>query len=202
MQEFSKREISLRYWLQGAGYFDALQALEMAHEYHAGVRKDGVTPELDHQICIAHYLRTLHTGLQYPEATLVVALLHDVREDYGVSHAQIEQQFGSQVAHAVNALTKKFKGHTRDAHDLFQHMAQDPIASVVKGADRIHNLNSMMGVFSSTKQQAYVQEAEEFFFPMLKQARRLHPKQEPVYENLKLVLRSQVHLIKAMHLTA
>jgi (p)ppGpp synthase/HD superfamily hydrolase len=196
---FQKREISLRYWLQGGQYFKALHALEWAKRYHTGVRKDGVTPEIDHQISIAHYVRTLHTSLLHVEDTLITVLLHDVREDYGVSDQEVEREFGTRVARAVDAVTKTFRGEKRDAQTLFDRMAQDPIASVVKGADRIHNLNSMVGVFSPEKQQAYVQEAEQFFFPMLKQARRLHPQQEPVYENLKHMMRSQVALIKAMH---
>ncbi len=196
---WQKREISLRYWLQGGQYFKALHALEWAKRYHTGVRKDGVTPEIDHQISIAHYVRTLHTSLLHVEDTLITVLLHDVREDYGVSDQEVEREFGTRVARAVDAVTKTFRGEKRDAQTLFDRMAQDPIASVVKGADRIHNLNSMVGVFSPEKQQAYMQEAEQFFFPMLKQARRLHPQQEPVYENIKHMLRSQVALIKAMH---
>jgi (p)ppGpp synthase/HD superfamily hydrolase len=196
---FQKREISLRYWLQGGQYFKALHALEWAKRYHTGFRKDGVTPEIDHQISIAHYVRTLHASLMHVEDTLITVLLHDVREDYGVSDQEVEREFGTRVARAVDAVTKTFRGEKRDAQQLFDRMAQDAIASVVKGADRIHNLNSMLGVFSPEKQQAYVQEAEQLFFPMLKQARRLHPQQEPVYENLKHMLRSQVTLIKAMH---
>lgn len=196
---FQKREISLRYWLQGGQYFKALHALEWAKRYHTGTRKDGVTPEIDHQISIAHYVRTLHTSLLHVEDTLITVLLHDVREDYGVSDQEVEREFGTRVARAVDAVTKTFRGEKRDAQTLFDRMALDPIASVVKGADRIHNLNSMVGVFSPEKQQAYMQEAEQFFFPMLKQARRLHPQQEPVYENIKHMLRSQVALIKAMH---
>jgi (p)ppGpp synthase/HD superfamily hydrolase len=199
---FQKREISLRYWLQGSQYFKALHALEWAKRYHTGVRKDGVTPEIDHQISIAHYVRTLHASLQYPEDTLITVLLHDVREDYGVSDQEVEREFGALVARAVDAVTKTFRGDKRDAQQLFDRMAQDPIASVVKGADRIHNLNSMVGVFSPDKQQAYVEEAEQLFFPMLKRARRFHPQQEPVYENIKHMLRSQVTLIKAMHALA
>lgn len=196
---FQKREISLRYWLQGARYYKALTALEWAKRYHTGTRKDGETPEIDHQISIAHYVRTLHDQLTFPEDTLVTVLLHDVREDYGVSDQELEREFGVRVSRAVDAVTKTFRGEVRDAHALFARMAQDPIASVVKGADRIHNLNSMVGVFSVDKQQAYVQEAETYFFPMLKQARRLHPQQEPVYENIKYMIRSQVTLIKVMH---
>ena len=194
-----KREISLRYWLQGAQYYQALAAMEYAAGYHTGVRKDGVTPEFDHQISIAHYVRTLRDQLEYPEHTLCVVFLHDVREDYGVSGQEITQRFGDQVARAVDAMTKTFRGQARSEQLVFEQIASDPIASVAKGADRIHNLNSMVGVFNTQKQLTYVDEAERLFLPMLKKARRLHVRQEGVYENIKHMLMSQINLIKVMH---
>jgi (p)ppGpp synthase/HD superfamily hydrolase len=196
---FAKREISLRYWLQGAGYFDALRAMEFGSRYHTGVRKDGVTPEWDHQVSIAHYVRTLAHSLIHPENTISVVFLHDVREDYGVSHEEIVSMFGVQVAQAVDAMTKTFRGHKRPEALVFEQIAADPIASIAKGADRIHNFNSMVGVFNTAKQLAYIQEAETWFMPMIKHARRLHVRQEPAYENIKTVLRSQINLIQAIH---
>lgn len=70
MHAHTKREISLRYFLQGAEYFLALEAMQFAQQYHRGVRKDGVTPEFDHQISIAHFVRTLRHQLVQPEHTL------------------------------------------------------------------------------------------------------------------------------------
>jgi len=202
MHAHTKREISLRYFLQGAEYFTALEAMEFAQRYHTGVRKDGVTPEFDHQICIAHFVRTLRHQLMYAEATISVIMLHDVREDYGVSDEEIRERFGDAVARAVDAMTKTFRGQRRPEALVFEQIAADPIASVAKGADRIHNLNSMVGVFGKDKQLSYVSEAEEYFLPMLKKARRLHVRQEAAYENIKFMIQSQINLIKAMHAPA
>ncbi len=38
-----------------------------------------------HQVQVAQYLRTLQEQVLYPEGTIAMALLHDVREDYDVS---------------------------------------------------------------------------------------------------------------------
>lgn len=173
--------------------------MEFAAEYHRGVRKDGITPEFDHQISIAHYIRTLIHGLDHPEETLSTVFLHDVREDYGVSHEEIASRFGNQVALAVDAMTKEFRGIKKPVDLVFEQIAADPIASVAKGADRIHNFSSMVGVFSRAKQEEYIKEAEEHFMPMLKRARRMHVRQEPAYENIKSMLTSQMGLITAMH---
>lgn len=199
ISSIEKREISLRYYLQGAGFFQALEAMEFAQRYHTGFRKDGVTPEFDHQISIAHYVRTMRSQLMHAEDTISVVFLHDVREDYGVSDEEIRERFGDRVARAVDAMTKTFRGEVRSEQLVFAQIAADAIASVAKGADRIHNLNSMVGVFSKDKQLSYVEEAETLFLPMLKTARRLHVRQEGVYENIKHMITSQISLIRAMH---
>lgn len=195
----SKREVSLRYWLQGRNYTVALRAMNLGKQYHTGIRKDGVTPEFDHQVSIAHYLRTLDGSLLYPQETYAAALLHDVREDYGLADAEIRDLFGDRTADAVHALSKEFRGKRLPEAEVFAMIADDPIASVVKGCDRIHNHQSMVGVFSTQKQVEYIEETNDWFFPMLKQARRAFPEQEPAYENVKTMLKSQIHLIEAIH---
>lgn len=201
MTSFEKRRISMRYWLLGRGYHKAVEAMEFAASYHTGTRKDVVTPEFDHQISIAHYVRTLIDALDHPEDTLCVVFLHDVREDFDVPDEVIRARFGDRVAEAVEAMTKTFRGVKKDPQTVFDAIAADPIASVVKGADRIHNHQTMVGVFTHEKQQGYIAETERFFLPMLKRARRSFPRLEPVYENIKHLLLSQIDLIKAIHAT-
>jgi (p)ppGpp synthase/HD superfamily hydrolase len=205
MGNFEKRKISLRYWLHGRGFTKALEAMEFGSQLHDGFRKDKVTPEFDHQVSIGHYVRTLLPSLLYPEETMSTVFLHDTREDYGVSSREIRQLFGSKAADAVDCLTKKVvrkgggKGLTRDPIDLFARMSENPIASIVKAADRVHNLQSMIGVFSEEKQVSYIKEVRDLFLPMLKSARRNFPAQELAYENAKHMLLSQIELIEAIH---
>jgi len=71
----------------------------------------------------------------------------------------------------------------------------------VKGADRIHNVQTMLGVFDLAKQQEYIHETEEYILPTLKEARRRFPHQEPAYENIKHMLQSQIELLVAVHKT-
>ncbi len=195
MERYEKLKLSLRYFLLGKGYFNAVDALEFGAEYHTGLRKDNMTPEYQHQIEIAHYLRTLLPSLLHPEDTLTVALLHDLTEDYDVGINVVRARYGDRVADACALLDKndKLPGF------YFEDLGKDPIGSIVKGADRIHNLQSMFGAFVRSKQVTYVEEVEIQFLPMLKIARRLFAKQEAAYENIKHVLTSQVHLIKEIH---
>lgn len=196
MDRHVKTKVFLRGWLHSARWWRALDAMEFGATFHVGLRKDGCTPEFAHQIDIAQHIRTL-PDLMYPEETMCAAFLHDVREDYRVGDAEIRGPFGPQVADAVERLTKVFRGEKKDPGDYFKAISECPVASVVKGCDRVHNLNSMIGVFTPEKQRAYAQEGEEFFLPMLKAAARRFPRQEAACQNVRLTLRSQIQLVRA-----
>ncbi len=197
---YQKLFIAIRYWLIGMSqndpqYINTINALEYAKNIHIGFRKDGKTPEFQHQIEIAHYLRTLYKGLLHPGATMAAAFLHDVPEDYDISFEEIEERFGKQVRDAVHLLTKKYRGEKKEMDQYFDEMAHCPIASVIKGADRINNHQSMHPVFTEEKQRSYMEETKTYIIPMLKKARHLHVQQEFIYENIKFVLNSQMILV-------
>jgi (p)ppGpp synthase/HD superfamily hydrolase len=198
-----KKLLVLRQTLIGLGFNNALRALEFARKYHVGVRKDGITPEFDHQLSIALYVLTL-PNLTHREAVIAAVLLHDISEDYHVSRGEIialfaDQVFATLVANGVENVTKKFRGIEKDEDVLFAQMAECPIASIVKPADRMHNLQTMVGVFTPAKQASYCEFAEDRVLPMMKIARRNFPEQIMAYENMKHVIRSQIQLIRAIH---
>jgi (p)ppGpp synthase/HD superfamily hydrolase len=193
MNKFDKMRIAMRYWLHGRGYHNAVRAMEFAYKYHTGTRKDGITPEFHHQVSIASYLRTLQ--LKYQEEALATAFLHDIIEDHKVDLKVISAEFGEDIAKAVKLLTKKNIGEAPDTETYFDNMSNCPIASLVKGGDRIHNFQTMIDIFTPEKKQEYIDECENHILPMLKEARRKFPEQEPAYENIKLVLMSQIELI-------
>lgn len=192
---FEKYVISLRYWMLGKGYYKAVSAMEFASKYHTGMRKDGLTPEFHHQISIASYLKTL-PNLRCQEDVLCAAFLHDTVEDYDVSLSDIEFRFGTDVRKAVDLLSKKVDGYCKSQEEYFKRMVDCPIASIVKGGDRVHNSQSMHGVFSLNKQISYIEETRNYILPMLKSSRRLYPDQELAYENIKHALKGQIELIE------
>jgi (p)ppGpp synthase/HD superfamily hydrolase len=187
----AKERIALRHWLLGREWYKAAEAFTYAETFHCGLRKDGVTPEFNHQVQVALYLSTLTPHLLFPQETITTALLHDVPEDFDVEFAEIESLFGNQVAEATHACTKVHKGSKRDPHEVKAAQESNPIASPVKGADRIHNQSTMAGVFSNAKILEYVEETETFILPMLKAARRRFPSQDGAYQNERVVLLTQ-----------
>lgn len=205
MTKFEKKLLTLRQQLIGAKYYGALSALDFAMKYHTGTRKDGITPEFQHQVEIALYALTL-ADLKYREEVIATIMLHDVREDYHITENEIrmvlkecESGFIDRVCQAVENMTKEWRGERKDEVELFNAMAEDAVASIAKGCDRIHNLQSMVGVFTVDKQAQYIGEVELLFIPMLKKARKRFAYQHCAYMNILHVLRSQMELIKSMH---
>jgi (p)ppGpp synthase/HD superfamily hydrolase len=201
VQDSKKREIALRYFLLGKGYNKALRAMAFNQKLFQGTRKDGVTPEFDHHVCQVQYSRTL-LGLMFPEETACTIFFHDTPEDKGLAIEEIRRlysdcpDFGGRVADATWRMTKIFRGEKRREDSLFEEMAKCPIASIAKGCDRIHNVQSMIGVFSAEKQRSYLEEVDRLFLPMLKEAERNFPEQEAAYKNIRTILKSQSAIIR------
>ncbi len=118
--------------------------------------------------------------------------------DAGSDDALIRVRFGDRVANAVDAMTKEFRGLRSGEAEVFEAIGADPIASVVKLCDRIHNHSSMVGVLTPAMISNYVDETTEYFLPMLQRARRTFCDQEPIYEALNLVLHTQIDLLHAL----
>lgn len=200
---FEKLKASMRYFLIGAlnatgdkKYALAAQVMEYAEGVHSGLRKDGVTPEFMHQIQIALQIRTYWRSLDRPIDTLIAGLTHDVDEDYPEEELRLKS-LGEDVYGYAHKLSKVRNGVKLPPDIYFNEISECPVCSVVKGIDRVNNFQSMLNVFSIEKQSKYIEEAETWIIPMLKKARRNFPSQESVYENIKLIMRSQIELLEA-----
>ena len=197
---FERKRTALKGYCLGRDYVDVLRAITFAEEYHVGVRKDGVTPEFQHQIEIALHATTLK-GLSNEDESILLQMimLHDVVEDYSVSLMEIEQRFGPIVAKGVEALSKVINGRKKDMDTYMRDLALNPLAALAKGCDRVHNVQSMRGVFNYEKQKKYAQEVREHFFPMLRRVRDVEPKYRQAINNIKSMLENQVQWVEYLH---
>jgi len=90
-------------------------------------------------------------GLQLDEASLAAALLHDTVEDTEVEIADIQAEFGQEVAKLVEGVTKltrvKFQSRehaeAENYRKLVVAMAEDVRVILIKLADRLHNLRTI-----------------------------------------------------------
>jgi (p)ppGpp synthase/HD superfamily hydrolase len=198
VERHRKQLAVMRGWLEGKQYFQASDALELVRKVETGTRKDGVTPRFHHQLSVARLVSTLDPHLIFPEQTIAAAFLHDLLEDHGDvwTRENVADRFGEQVTSAVWKLSRKTVGLSKTLDHYFAEIATCPIASVVKLADRAHNLQTMHGVFDPRKQEEYVTEVEEHFYPLIRDSRRAFPRQYGAYENIKILLRCQVRLVR------
>lgn len=191
LSRYQKLSITLTSYLKGRGFNRALEAFQYAKEIHVGYRKDGVTPNFQHQIEICLFLMNLkEIRKDIEEEVFVGAFLHDIREDYGISYQTIEAKFGKTAAEVNEKLTKEFKGAKKSPEVYFNDITNCPICSLIKGGDRIHNFSSMVGVFTIPKQEHYVFEVKEYFLPMLKKAAQLFPDQSASYHLMRTFLKN------------
>lgn len=124
------------------------RAAHFAHAAHAAVgqkRKYTNVPYIEHPFAVAR----LVLDVTDDESTVAAALLHDTVEDTLITLADIEREFGADVAKLVGWLTdvsQPADGNraVRKAIDR-QHLAlADPRAKTVKLADLIDNTRSIV----------------------------------------------------------
>lgn len=216
-ENFKKDINTIRQWLLGRNFAMAAFVLEYTLKLHNRRRKDN-SHEFSHQVHQALFARTLSAYFTYPEETFCAIWLHDTKEDLPISFEEIEKtvrdKYNSMriiyerekltpfnielMMSAVKALTKEYNGVKLPSEEYFGVLAGDEIASLAKGFDRMHNLLSMGKAFNFKKQKEYIEETEKYILPMIKKAQKEFPHQNNAYENIKLVLKTQVNIIEVM----
>ena len=121
------------------------RAYEVAENAHRGQFRKSGDPYITHPLAVATILADLGMDM----TTLVAALLHDTVEDTPYTYSDVERDFGGEVAHLVDGVTKLDKVTFGDATEaetirkMIIAMAQDPRVLVIKLADRLHNMRTM-----------------------------------------------------------
>ncbi len=121
------------------------RAFDVADDKHSHQFRKSGDPYITHPLAVANILAEL--GMD--TTTLVAALLHDTVEDTGYSLEELTRDFGSEVAHLVDGVTKLDKvnlGAAAEAETIRKMiiaMARDPRVLVIKVADRLHNMRTM-----------------------------------------------------------
>jgi (p)ppGpp synthase/HD superfamily hydrolase len=101
-------------------------------------------------------------SIRYPDLLVQCALLHDVIEDTPHTYADVEREFGVDVAKGVLALSKnqQLPSKLEQIQDSLTRIQQQPQEIwMVKLCDRITNLQPPPHYWNSTKIQTYRDEA-------------------------------------------
>ncbi len=131
------------------------KALAFATDKHNGQFRKGGEPYITHPIAVAEMMREKSFGIDYQ----ITGLFHDLLEDTDASESEIEALGGEKVLEAVKLLTKH-KGYVMS--EYVSAIKANPIAFAVKGADRLHNLQSAV-VASEDFKRRYILESIDWY---------------------------------------
>jgi guanosine-3',5'-bis(diphosphate) 3'-pyrophosphohydrolase len=143
------------------------RAYDVAEAAHANQKRKSGDPYITHPLAVA----TILAGLGMDTTTLVAALLHDTIEDTGATLESITREFGSEVAHLVDGVTKIDRVKLGDAaqaetiRKMVVAMARDPRVLVIKLADRLHNMRTLR-FLPPEKQETKARETLEILAPL------------------------------------
>lgn len=126
------------------------RAYLLARECHKDQRRRSSEPYIMHPVEVALILTTLHMDAD----TISAALLHDVVEDTNTTLDDVERMFNDQVALMVDGVTKLTNIEVDSLSDeqaqnmrkMFLAMSKDIRVIIIKLADRLHNMRTMMAL--------------------------------------------------------
>jgi len=158
---------------------DKLPVVEAAYNFaikaHEGQMRKSGEPFIEHPLQVALTL----VALQMDANTLAAALLHDVPENCGIPVAEIETQFGADIAKLVDGTTKlgKFswqassksaaagQQQAENLRKMLVAMAEDLRVVFIKLADRLHNMRTL-DALPLQAQRGIAEETMEIYSPL------------------------------------
>ena len=128
-----------------------LDVLSRAYQFsavsHQGQQRASGEPYLSHPLEVA----TLLVDFKMDVTTVTAGLLHDVLEDTTATKADLEREFGGEIAELVDGVTKigKLAFSSREERQaenfrkMLVAMARDLRVLMIKLADRLHNMRTL-----------------------------------------------------------
>jgi len=152
---------------------DDLRLIRSAYNYsllhHTGQQRASGEPYLVHPLEVACVL----AEMKLDPIAIVAGLLHDSVEDTSVTIIDIRKEFGEQVAHIVEGVTKISKidfasSEERQAENVRKMvlaMVDDIRVVLIKLADRLHNMRTLEHL-PPERQQRIAKETLEIYAPI------------------------------------
>ncbi|HEY7532406.1 MAG TPA: bifunctional (p)ppGpp synthetase/guanosine-3',5'-bis(diphosphate) 3'-pyrophosphohydrolase [Nitrospiraceae bacterium] len=145
------------------------KAYEFSAKAHQGQRRRSGEPYLQHPIAVAGVLTSLKTDV----TAIVAGLLHDTLEDTLATPDELEKEFGKDVVHLVDGVTKigkiTFRNYEEKQAENFRKMvlsmADDIRVVLIKLADRLHNMRTLEHL-NQAKRKEIAQETLEIYAPL------------------------------------
>src|SRR5246500_2888834 len=152
---------------------DDLEIVKKAYEYslkvHTGQSRASGEPYLVHPLEVAFVL----AGMKMDPIAIAAGLLHDSVEDTSVTIVDIRKEFGEQVAHIVEGVTKisqidfssREEQQAENLRKMMLAMVDDIRVVLIKLADRLHNMRTLEHL-PPERQHKIAEETLDIFAPI------------------------------------
>jgi GTP pyrophosphokinase len=145
------------------------RAYAFSEKAHAGQTRRSGEPYLQHPLAVAGVL----TALRSDVTAVAAGLLHDTLEDTLATPDELEKEFGKDVVHLVDGVTKigkiPFRNYEEKQAENFRKMvlsmADDIRVVLIKLADRLHNMRTLEHL-PETRRKQIAQETLEIYAPL------------------------------------
>ncbi len=145
------------------------KAYEFSQRHHAGQTRASGQPYLVHPLEVALVL----AEMKMDPIAIAAGLLHDSVEDTSVTIVDIRKEFGEQVAHIVEGVTKiskidftsKEEQQAENLRKMMLAMVDDIRVVLIKLADRLHNMRTLEHL-TPERQQKIARETLDIYAPI------------------------------------
>ena len=145
------------------------KAYEFSQIHHAGQLRASGEPYLVHPLGVALVL----AEMKMDPVAIAAGLLHDSVEDTSVTVVDIRKEFGEQVAHIVEGVTKisqidfatREEQQAENLRKMMLAMVDDIRVVLIKLADRLHNMRTLEHL-PPERQQKIAKETLEIYGPI------------------------------------
>ena len=145
------------------------KAYEYSQEHHSGQTRASGEPYLVHPLSVALVL----AEMRMDPVAVAAGLLHDSVEDTSVTIVDIRKEFGEQVAHIVEGVTKisqidfanRLEQQAENLRKMMLAMVDDIRVVLIKLADRLHNMRTLEHL-PPERQHKIAQETLEIYAPI------------------------------------
>jgi len=148
---------------------DIRRAYFYAEQAHEGQMRRSGDPYITHPLAVAHVLAIMHMDHE----CIMAGLLHDVIEDTEVSSEELAAEFSDEVALLVNGVSKlaqaafetRQHAQAENLRKMLLAMSQDIRVIIVKLADRLHNMRTLVHL-RPEKRRRIAHETLEIYAPI------------------------------------
>jgi guanosine-3',5'-bis(diphosphate) 3'-pyrophosphohydrolase len=145
------------------------KAYEFSQKHHAGQSRASGQPYLVHPLEVALVL----AEMKMDPVAIAAGLLHDSVEDTSVTVVDIRKEFGEQVAHIVEGVTKisaidfatREEQQAENLRKMMLAMVDDIRVVLIKLADRLHNMRTLEHL-PPDRQQKIARETLDIYAPI------------------------------------